>query len=791
MPVSRLVIEGRAAPTDHVLDDSDDSELQELENKVMSATAPLPWRQLAELGSCSDQQWYTRRQVAPRVPALPKWLRQQIDRAMLTDAVRPSKSLKKAVVSTPKGENTTEGSNFDQGMRPEANTFPGQRRGGEMLFVEDGDGEEGLHERRRIRWKLLVKLRGPKRKLEDKPNDDLEDLEPDTSEEVGASMSAEDKRTAEEKGLQSLQGLPLGSVFRGGRLENAEKKRQDRNQAFKEITLKSDKTARVQRLNHRRKQMYKGQDEEDSQKHACDDLATRALPTRAMALARGLAVRLLRPLRCKVPHALPASVVAAGLAYAMTVPGHKRHVTGAASQDELKKQVGYKAVDDYVKSGMVIGLGTGSTAYFAVERVGQKLQSGELKDIVAVPTSKRTQEQAEKLGIKLATLDTQPKLDVAIDGADSVDTSLNLVKGGGGAHFREKIVEVTEFFESAQKVLLASASYCYCLLISSAATFVDVRDKDAFSQSHLYGAWSLHSHVTRNLDGAASNALKSLCDLRRVVVVSANPLKDDKVKRLLELLKKTARPSQLLLMDTRCWRFFLVLWLGEDNLPQFQQRFPFCIRKGSDTFPLPPCPLELWVPPEGKQQQQPPALYLGPALQCFKIGAVVQLVDDLRATPMPLPGSIKLQRVQVAKMELETFEGTESETQQRTLDLAAKVGASSLEASERILSLRVPCFLCGPWSAVVAALALRRILVSETTEELCGFLKDRCATNQALQYGLPHVAILALNLALGSPSPGWLSTTPKAQAAQLRRRLGSEAELPLKTAPWRRPKDDS
>lgn len=338
-------------------------------------------------------------------------------------------------------------------------------------------------------------------------------------------------------------------------------------------------------------------------------------------------------------------------------------------------------------------------------------------------------------------------------------------------------VEVTEFFESAQKVLLASASYCYCLLISSAATFVDVRDKDAFSQSHLYGAWSLHSHVTRNLDGAASNALKSLCDLRRVVVVSANPLKDDKVKRLLELLKKTARPSQLLLMD---------------NLPQFQQRFPFCIRKGSDTFPLPPCPLELWVPPEGKQQQQPPALYLGPvtclertheALQCFKIGAVVQLVDDLRATPMPLPGSIKLQRVQVAKMELETFEGTESETQQRTLDLAAKVGASSLEASERILSLRVPCFLCGPWSAVVAALALRRILVSElrTTEELCGFLKDRCATNQALQYGLPHVAILALNLALGSPSPGWLSTTPKAQAAQLRRRLGSEAELPLKT----------
>ena len=112
------------------------------------------------------------------------------------------------------------------------------------------------------------------------------------------------------------------------------------------------------------------------------------------------------------------------------------------SQDELKKQVGYKAVDDYVKSGMVVGLGTGSTAYFAVERVGQKLKSGELKDILAIPTSVRTKEQAEELGIPLVTLDTHSRLDVAIDGADEVDPNLNLTKGGGGALFREKIVEV-------------------------------------------------------------------------------------------------------------------------------------------------------------------------------------------------------------------------------------------------------------------------------------------------------------------------------------------------------------
>jgi len=114
----------------------------------------------------------------------------------------------------------------------------------------------------------------------------------------------------------------------------------------------------------------------------------------------------------------------------------------ALSQDELKKMVGYKSVDDYVKSGMVVGLGTGSTAYFAVERLGELLKSGELKDIVAIPTSVRTKEQAESLDIPLVTLDTHSKLDVAIDGADEVDPDLNLVKGGGGALLREKMVEV-------------------------------------------------------------------------------------------------------------------------------------------------------------------------------------------------------------------------------------------------------------------------------------------------------------------------------------------------------------
>lgn len=128
---------------------------------------------------------------------------------------------------------------------------------------------------------------------------------------------------------------------------------------------------------------------------------------------------------------------------ALASPWSSTGLRMAASQDELKKQVGYKAVDDYVKSGMVVGLGTGSTAAFAVERVGQLLKEGKLKDIIAIPTSIRTKEQAEGLGIPLSTLDSHPKIDVAIDGADTVDNkTLALVKGGGGALLREKIVEV-------------------------------------------------------------------------------------------------------------------------------------------------------------------------------------------------------------------------------------------------------------------------------------------------------------------------------------------------------------
>ncbi|MGD8883336.1 MAG: ribose-5-phosphate isomerase RpiA [Desulfobacterales bacterium] len=108
-------------------------------------------------------------------------------------------------------------------------------------------------------------------------------------------------------------------------------------------------------------------------------------------------------------------------------------------QDELKQKAAHRAVE-FVDSGMVVGLGTGSTTEFAVRWIAERLKSGDLKDIVGIPTSIRTQKLAGELNIPLCGLDDQPDIDVTIDGADEVDPDLNLIKGGGGALLREKVV---------------------------------------------------------------------------------------------------------------------------------------------------------------------------------------------------------------------------------------------------------------------------------------------------------------------------------------------------------------
>lgn len=107
----------------------------------------------------------------------------------------------------------------------------------------------------------------------------------------------------------------------------------------------------------------------------------------------------------------------------------------------LKQQAASRALA-YVRSGMILGLGTGSTTTYFVEMLGERLQRGELRDIAGLPTSERTAARARAVGIPLTTLADHPRLDLAVDGADEVDPALNLIKGLGRALVREKIVEI-------------------------------------------------------------------------------------------------------------------------------------------------------------------------------------------------------------------------------------------------------------------------------------------------------------------------------------------------------------
>ena len=105
--------------------------------------------------------------------------------------------------------------------------------------------------------------------------------------------------------------------------------------------------------------------------------------------------------------------------------------------EKLKKIAAHHAVS-YVEDGMVIGLGTGSTTAYAIKKLGEMVKNG-LK-IIGIPTSIATENMAKKVGIPIASLNEYPHVDITIDGADQVDANLNLIKGGGGALLREKMV---------------------------------------------------------------------------------------------------------------------------------------------------------------------------------------------------------------------------------------------------------------------------------------------------------------------------------------------------------------
>ncbi|MFV9504320.1 MAG: ribose-5-phosphate isomerase RpiA [Oscillochloridaceae bacterium umkhey_bin13] len=109
-------------------------------------------------------------------------------------------------------------------------------------------------------------------------------------------------------------------------------------------------------------------------------------------------------------------------------------------QRETLKQQAAEAAVTLVQAGMVVGLGFGSTAIYAVRRIAVLLAEGQLPDLVGVPCTEWTANEARRLGIPLTTLDACPTLDLTIDGADEVDPQLDLIKGGGAALLREKMV---------------------------------------------------------------------------------------------------------------------------------------------------------------------------------------------------------------------------------------------------------------------------------------------------------------------------------------------------------------
>lgn len=124
----------------------------------------------------------------------------------------------------------------------------------------------------------------------------------------------------------------------------------------------------------------------------------------------------------------------------MTGPASPLPEPSAAAARACHQQAAAERAAEFVASGMIVGLGSGRTAGFAIRRIGALLRDGVLRDLLGVPTSAATAALAGQVGIPLAAPDWQGPIDLTIDGADEVDPALDLIKGGGGALLREKIV---------------------------------------------------------------------------------------------------------------------------------------------------------------------------------------------------------------------------------------------------------------------------------------------------------------------------------------------------------------
>ncbi len=110
------------------------------------------------------------------------------------------------------------------------------------------------------------------------------------------------------------------------------------------------------------------------------------------------------------------------------------------NQREIYKKEAAEKACEFIKDNMVVGLGSGSTTAYALKKISQLIHSNQLQNIFGIPSSLDTAEKAHQLGIPITDFKNHPEIDITIDGADEVDENLNVIKGGGGAHLREKIV---------------------------------------------------------------------------------------------------------------------------------------------------------------------------------------------------------------------------------------------------------------------------------------------------------------------------------------------------------------
>lgn len=166
-------------------------------------------------------------------------------------------------------------------------------------------------------------------------------------------------------------------------------------------------------------------------------------------------------------------------------------------QTQLKQQAAERAVE-FIQSGMVVGLGTGSTAIFATRRIGQLLAEGQLTDVTGIATSRKTDEEARRLGIPLLPDDLPHPVDVTIDGADEIGPDFHLIKGGGGALLREKIVAQA----SSRFIVVADESKLSEKLGMNYRLPVEVLEFAWRSQLHFVESLGARAEVRQNADGS-------------------------------------------------------------------------------------------------------------------------------------------------------------------------------------------------------------------------------------------------------------------------------------------------